>query len=73
MANKTLDENIEVEIIHEKLLDAFTPGYSVEFDPEEAENSGAFKEDAIDEKDALESNIDLLAETAIEEGELNNG
>ena len=53
------------EALLEKLADASTPGYEVEFDPEEAERAGAFVEDAISEQDAMESSVDLLdAETA---------
>ena len=44
----------------EKLADASTPGYQVEFDPEEAERAGAFIEDALSEEDAMESSVDLL-------------
>jgi len=47
-------------LVKEKLIDAMTPGYQVEFDPEEAELAGAFIEDALSEKDALESSIDLI-------------
>jgi len=43
----------------EKLADASTPGYQVEFDPEEAERAGAFIEDALSEEDAMESSVDL--------------
>ena len=53
------------EALLEKLADASTPGYQVEFDPEEAERAGAFIEDALSEEDAMESSVDLLdAETA---------
>ena len=52
------------EALLEKLADASTPGYQVEFDPEEAERAGAFIEDALSEQDAMESSVDLLdAET----------
>lgn len=52
------------EALLEKLADASTPGYQVEFDPEEAERAGAFIEDALSEEDAMESSADLLdAET----------
>lgn len=52
------------EALLEKLADASTLGYQVEFDPEEAERAGAFIEDALSEQDAMESSIDLLnAET----------
>lgn len=46
-------------VLTEKLTDAMLPGAVVEFDPEEAEQIGAFAEDALDEVDALESSIDL--------------
>ena len=47
------------EALLEKLADASTPGYQVEFDPEEAERAGAFIEDALSEEDAMESSVDL--------------
>ena len=37
-----------------------TPGFEVEFDPEEAEQAGAFEEDALSEADALESSVDWV-------------
>lgn len=46
-------------MVHEKLLDALTPGFQAEFDPDEADRVGAFSEDALDEKDALDSSDDL--------------
>ena len=42
-------------IVIEKLGDAMTPGVEVEFTPEEAENAGAFTEDAMSEEDAADS------------------
>ena len=48
------------DVIREKLLDAMTPGYQVEFDPDEADRAGAFIEDALSEEDALASDVDLL-------------
>jgi len=48
------------EALLEKLADASTPGYQVEFDPEEAERAGSFIEDALSEEDAMESSVDLL-------------
>ena len=45
-------------VLKEKLLDAQTPGFEVEFDPAEAEQAGAFQEDALSESDALDSTID---------------
>lgn len=43
----------------EKLTDALTPGYQAEFDPDEAERAGAFREDALNELDAAGSSDDL--------------
>ena len=48
------------EALREKLADMETPGFEVEFDPEEAELAGAFVEDALSEQDALESSPDSL-------------
>jgi hypothetical protein len=45
--------------LREKFSDAMTPGYEVEFDPEEAARAGAFREDALSEADAAESADDL--------------
>ncbi len=47
------------QVLREKLLDAMTPGYQAEFDPEEAERAGAFVESALSEGDALASTDDL--------------
>lgn len=47
------------ETVRGKLTDAMTPGFQAEFDPEEAEQVGAFTEDALSEQDALESSEDL--------------
>jgi len=55
----TKEEDIQRSAILEKLTDSLIPGLQVEFDPEEAEQAGAFVEDALSEKDALESSIDL--------------
>ena len=49
-----------LRFIGEKFDDAQTPGASVEFDPEEAELAGAFKEDSISEQEAIESSIDQI-------------
>jgi hypothetical protein len=46
------------EIIDRKLLDAETPGYEVDFDPDEAAKL-AFHEDALSDEDARESVVDL--------------
>ncbi len=48
--------------LREKLADMATPGYQVEFDPEEAEAAGAFVEDALSEEDAIESATDIAGE-----------
>nr|AFR44095.1 DNA processing protein [uncultured bacterium]AFR44336.1 DNA processing protein [uncultured bacterium] len=53
--------------LREKLADAMTPGFQVEFDPEEAEKAGAFPEDALSEQDAAESDIDLVDATVLED------
>jgi hypothetical protein len=46
--------------LRDKLTDLLIPGYSVEFDPDEAEQAGAFQEDALSEHDAAESCLDLV-------------
>jgi len=48
----------EEEAIRQKLQDAETPGYEVEFDPDEAERI-AFREHALSDDDARESVADL--------------
>ncbi len=52
------DSEIRSQVIQQKLLDAQTPGFQAEFDPDEADLLGAFKEDALSEADALDSSID---------------
>lgn len=59
-ADTLIGEVDAVDVLAEKLTDAMVPGAIVEFDPEEAERAGAFIEDALSERDALESDIDLL-------------
>lgn len=49
-----------VDPIRDKLVDALTPGFQVEFDPDEAELVGAFVEDALSEQDAVASVDDLM-------------
>lgn len=46
--------------LRDKLTDLLIPGYSVEFDPDEADQAGAFHEDALSEQDAAESCLDLV-------------
>ena len=53
------DAHDGIAMVDEKLLDALTPGFQAEFDPEEADRVGAFTEDALDEQDALDSSDDL--------------
>lgn len=43
----------------EKLINAETPGFQAECDPNEADCAGAFLEDALSEEDALDTAIDL--------------
>lgn len=47
--------------IREKFIDALTPGFQAEFAPDEADQAGAFVEDALSEDDAAASGIDLDA------------
>jgi hypothetical protein len=63
-ANAADDQSNAAGALREKLLDAMTPGYQAEFDPDEAEQAGAFIEDALSEQDAAESDIDLVDTTA---------
>ena len=63
-ANAAGDQANAGGALREKLLDAMTPGYQAEFDPDEAEQAGAFVEDALSEQDAAESDIDLVDTTA---------
>lgn len=53
------EADVTTGVLREKLVDMMTPGYQAEFDPEEAEFIGAFTEDALSEKDAIESGVDL--------------
>ena len=53
-------EEDAAQALREKLADMETPGFEVEFDPEEAELVGAIKDDALSEQDALESTSDSL-------------
>ncbi len=52
------DHEYMYEVIDEKLMDMETPGFQAEFTAAEAEQIGAFKEDALTEQDALDSTID---------------
>ncbi len=52
------DRDMRRQVITQKLVDAQTPGFQAEFDPDEAELLGAFTEDALSEVEALDSSID---------------
>ena len=52
-------ENIVQETINKKLDDTMIPGFVADFDPEEAELAGAFHEDALSERDAQDSVVDI--------------
>lgn len=52
------DSAVQRQVLELKLSDAQTPGFQAEFDPDEAELLGAFKEDALSELEALDSSID---------------
>lgn len=52
------DREMQRQVIALKLFDAQTPGFQAEFDPDEAELLGAFREEALSETDALDSSID---------------
>lgn len=45
--------------LRDKLSDILTPGYAAEFDPDEAEQAGAFAEGALSLEDAADSCLDL--------------
>ena len=51
-------EAINEQALQEKLDDMETPGAVIEFDPDEADQLGAFIEDALSEEDALEAASD---------------
>jgi len=57
--DKLKQETQAVNVLEEKLVDAETPGFQVEVDPDEAEKLGAFVEDALSEADALDSTGDM--------------
>ncbi|PTQ87110.1 hypothetical protein C8R30_1722 [Nitrosomonas nitrosa] len=52
------DREMHRQVIALKLFDAQTPEFQAEFDPDEAELLGAFREEALSETDALDSSID---------------
>ena len=50
----------DIDIIESKFLDAQTPGFEAAFTLDEAEEAGAFVEDALSESDAKESAVGSL-------------
>lgn len=46
--------------LRERFIDILIPGYKAEFDPDEAEQAGAFAEDALSAEDATESSLDAV-------------
>lgn len=52
------DEANAEKALHEKLIDAMTPGLEIAFCPDEAMKAGAFIEDALSEEEAYESRFD---------------
>ena len=67
------DDAASREAVREKMADALTPGFQVEFDPDEAERVGAFVEDALSEHDAAASGDDLVeVDGALEPAFLND-
>jgi hypothetical protein len=57
--NTETENQINSDIALLKLADANIPGFIVEVDPDEANLLGAFVEDALTEKDAMEGSVDL--------------
>ena len=58
--NRFKNRSNGIDVLTDKLNDAMTPGFEVEFDPDEAERAGAFQEHALTEADALDSCMDLI-------------
>lgn len=50
----------EVDTVATKLADAMTPGAQIEFDPSEAEQAGAFQEQALSVDDAEAATAEVL-------------
>jgi hypothetical protein len=59
MTEQRNDRATQTAALCEKLTDALTPGYQAEFDPDEADQAGAFHEDALTEQDAADSSDDF--------------
>ena len=62
------DSTSAAAALRDKLTDLLTPGYRVEFDPDEAEQAGAFVEDALSEQDAAESSLDTTDDSVAATG-----
>lgn len=60
MTNQDQIEMTAAEVLDRKMIDVLIPGAVIELDPDEAEQLGAFHEDALTEAEALESTADLL-------------
>lgn len=60
VVSSTTPTKEETSVLLQKLEDAETPGFTAEFDPDEAEEAGAFAEEALTEEDAAESSNDFL-------------
>lgn len=54
--------------LREKCIDILIPGYEAEFDPDEAEQAGAFVEEALSAEDAAESSLDAVDFSALASG-----
>jgi hypothetical protein len=61
---KETEDAVSLAVLREKLIDALTPGFQAEFGPDEADQAGAFVEDALSEEDAAESSIDACLDAA---------
>ncbi|MCK9709865.1 hypothetical protein [Pseudomonas syringae] len=51
-------ESVRETALADKLADAMVPSFEVEFDPQEADEAGCFREDALNDQDATESGFD---------------
>ena len=52
-------ENVDQDVLTSKLEDLEIPGFEVAFDPHEADELGAFREEALTVEAAMEATIDL--------------
>lgn len=56
-----------VDVLEQKILDLDIPRFQVEFDPDEADECGAFVEDAIEFDAAIEATAELFEDEQGEE------